>query len=219
MRKYKNTYSDENSVVYKDIIYNVKIDFQLIPKEYDYYPYVDTFKFYNKSTGILQNYVPEEKGFYKLEQTGGRYIEWKLRKFSNYYSTHIIESDAIWSELFQDWFYANDVVNINIGSSEYFGLYPADHSDVGYDPCLQQYIHRNDSIRSRYTGDYFIKGTAFKAYLFNKRYEIIDTDFVNPNYNKKVFRINEFADELFNIKKTELNLDPKIEYGLVLKYH
>ena len=44
-----------------------KLEIQVKAKDYDYYPYLDTFKFYTPDTGILSTY----EGEYELEDTGG----------------------------------------------------------------------------------------------------------------------------------------------------
>ena len=215
-RKYRNTYSDEHTIVFNDKTHTAKIDFKLNPYEYTTYPFVDTFKFYNPSTGVMQNYIPEGSGYLKLEQTGGRYTEWLLRKFSNYYSTHIREDQATWSDLLQDWLYTNDLVEVTAGSSEYYGIYPNGHRDIGYDPCIGAYIHRNDAVCNRYTGEFFLKGTAVRGYIFDRKYNVLDIEWVCPTYTKDLVKINEIDNEIFNMKKSEL--DSSIEYGVILKY-
>jgi hypothetical protein len=228
-RKFKNTYSDENTIIYNDQMYIADIEFQLTPTKYDTYPYVDTFKFYNPSTGVMQNFIPKKSGYIKLEQTGGGYIDFLIRKYSNYYSVHIREDQAIWSEILQDWLYANDVTEITVGSSEYHGIYPIRHNDIGYNPAIEKYIHKNDSVYSRYTGYSFLKEQACKAYLFDTKYNVIDTDWICPTYINglmeiytnglmEINEIDKIDDEIFSAKKNELNLDPSIKYGVIIKH-
>jgi hypothetical protein len=65
-----------------------KIEFIKIylgPKDYDYYPYVDTFKWYNPETGYIQNYYSDD--FITLNSDGGCYSENKmiLDEYKNVY--------------------------------------------------------------------------------------------------------------------------------------
>ena len=42
---------------------DIKIDVKLNNFDFEYYPYLDTFKFFNKSTGVFSNYRPETDDF------------------------------------------------------------------------------------------------------------------------------------------------------------
>ena len=45
---------------------------------------------------------------------------------------------------------------------------------------------------------------------------MLDTDWMCLTYTKDLVKINEIDNEIFNIKKSEL--DSSIEYGVILKY-
>ena len=70
-RKFKNTYSDELSIVLNDQKFISKIKFQLDTNIFELYPFADTFKYYNPITYEVQNFHPKVEGFSKLENTNG----------------------------------------------------------------------------------------------------------------------------------------------------
>jgi len=215
-RKYKNSYSDEYSFVVNEKRYDAKVGFQLEINEYETYPYVDTYKFYNPTTGIIQNYAPDERGFYKLESTHGSYTKWQLRKHSDYYQTTIAESEAIWSERLQDWLYRDETVEVTVGSLEYRGIYPDDHDDIRFDPNLSKYVHNSDCVYSDYYGEYIFKENAEKVYIINSNYQVRRIDWTCINNLKTA----KFVEEITNEKFIELKptLDSAIKLVIITRY-
>ena len=209
-RKYKNTYSDELQFVINDNKYDAKVNFQLEINEYEQYPYVDTFKYYNPLTGIIQNYTPDERGFYELKSTSGSYSKWELRKTSRYYQGQIVESQAVWSDRLQDWLYRNDSVEVTIGAEENRGLYPDNHTNIRYEPYLRCYVHINDCVYSEYYREHLLRENAERVYILNSFYQIRKLDWLSKDNLKETGLISEITNERFNAIKSELDSNIKL---------
>ncbi len=54
----------------------LKLEVQLESHDFRYYPYLDTFRFYNPNTGTFSNYQPEGRDFYTLCSSDGSKYGW-----------------------------------------------------------------------------------------------------------------------------------------------
>lgn len=146
-----------------DVYTDVEATVQLKKWKYDYYPYMDTFKRLKKSDGILINDDDsDDEGYYIMTHTDGSYDD-TSGKWSNWFDERIPESNAIWSEPLRDWIYNEDIVEVEVGSSRYIGVYPEDHSDIIQDYVTKNWIHEDDSTYSEWYDDRFLAEDAISA--------------------------------------------------------
>lgn len=209
LRKYKNTYSDGTSFVLNDKKYEAKIGFILNKGKYDLYPYLDTFKYYNTETGLIQNCPPDENGFLLLENTSGGYKKYEVTRYSNYYDRQINIDDTIWSDVFNDWLIRSSCVGVNIGSRR--GIYPDNFHNITYEKYLGKYVHIDDCVYNPYIKEYIFKENAVEIYVYDTKE--LSIQWVN---NTQLF-YTQLIDQIDfkNIKLDKLSLNPNIKYIII----
>jgi hypothetical protein len=62
----------------------LKFDIKLENSDYRYYPYMDTFKFFNPDTGTFSNYRPEGRDHYTLCSSDGSKYDWNYLVYDDY---------------------------------------------------------------------------------------------------------------------------------------
>lgn len=61
-----------------------RFDIKLNNSDFKYYPYMDTFKFFNPDTGTFSNYRPEGRDHYTLCSSDGSKYDWNYLEFDDY---------------------------------------------------------------------------------------------------------------------------------------
>ena len=164
LKRLTSNYGDSRDFKLGDDIHTeVEAMVQLKKWKFDYYPYMDTFKRLEKSDGILINDDDEEdQGYYIMTHTDGSYDD-TSGKWSNWFDERIPESNAIYSEPLEDWIYNEDIVEVEVGSRRYIGVYPEDYSGIIQDCVTKNWIHRDDSTYSEWYADRFLAEDAISA--------------------------------------------------------
>jgi hypothetical protein len=142
---------------------NVGMTIKVKDKDYNRYPYMDTFKRYDVNNGILHNDDEQDsdhEGQYILEDTGGGYTEIEGGYYSEWYDRRIPEDEAVWSEPLNDHLYADRSVQVERGGRRRIGWYPDDYDDVFYDEDHDEYFHVDDSVYSEIEGRSLYEETA-----------------------------------------------------------
>jgi hypothetical protein len=160
------TYNNHHS--YSNITYlgremNCEMVTKVEKKNYDEYPYMDTFKRFDPKTGELFNDTEKDgnEGQYLLEDTDGDYTEIKSGKWSEYYDTEIDEDDAVWSNAYGDWLPENRAVHIEARPGrEHTGWFPEDDEYIYYSEWEDEYIHTDDCVYSDDKDEYILKRNA-----------------------------------------------------------
>ena len=145
---------------------NVLMSVQVKDKDYNRYPYMDTFRRYDVSNGILHNDDEQEnqyEGQYILEDTGGGYIEIEGGVYSEWYDRRIPEDDAVWSDPLDDYLIRDRAVQVTRGNMRKRGWYPEDYDDVFYDEDHEEYFHTDDGVYSDIEGRMLFGETAVKV--------------------------------------------------------
>ena len=151
-----NSHSTFGTVNVNGFDKNVKMTVNVAAKDYDNYPYMDTFRRYDPEEGILYNddeKGEEYEGQYILEDTSGGYEEIRGGIYSEYYNRTISEEDAIWSEPLQDYLISDRAVEVE--RSNYrrnIGWYPEGYDDIFFDEDNDEYFHIDDSVYSDIEG-------------------------------------------------------------------
>lgn len=146
-----NSFSSINNITYLKKEYYVNMTVQLEKTKYLNYPYMDTFKGFNKENFQLENISEKSSGYLFLEDQDGGYEDGDNNSvYSEWYDTEIEEEDAIWSDVMYDYLILNRAVKVNIGSKR--GWYPEDFSRLSYDNFRNEHIHIDDSEYSSYYG-------------------------------------------------------------------
>mgnify|MGYP000909513857 CR=1 FL=1 len=142
---------------------NVSMSVQVKDKDYNRYPYMDTFRRYDVSNGVLHNddeQDSEHEGQYILDDTGGGYTEIEGGYYSEWYDRRIPEDEAVWSEPLGDHLYADRAVQVERGGRRRIGWYPEDYDEVFYDEDHDEYFHTDDSVYSDIEGRNLYEETA-----------------------------------------------------------
>jgi hypothetical protein len=145
---------------------NVKMTIKVATKDYNRYPYMDTFKRYDVNNGVLYNddeQDSEYEGQYILEDTGGGYMEIEGGVYSEWYDRRIPEDEAVWSEPLGDHLYADRAVEVRRGYSRRRGWYPEDYDDVFFDEDHDEYFHIDDGVYSEIENRTLWSETAVKV--------------------------------------------------------
>jgi hypothetical protein len=147
--------------------------------DYDYakYPYLDTFRRFDPRTGILENdenQGSDEEGCYILESTDGGYTEVEGGYWSEWHDRHIPEDDAIYSDVYGDWLYRDQAINVSKGSRT--GVYHQDDDYIIYDENIDEYIHQDDAVYSEAYSHYIYDETAVRVIVEIQNNGDIDGD-------------------------------------------
>ena len=130
---------------------NVDMTIKVATKDYNKYPYMDTFKRYDVNNGILHNDDEQEEryeGQYILEDTGGGYSEIEGGVWSEWYDRRINDDDAVYSDPLGDYLIRDSAVEVVRGYSRRRGWYPDDYDDIFFDEDHDEYFHVDDGVYS-----------------------------------------------------------------------
>lgn len=144
-----NSHSSFKGIIYDGVSYKVDMQVKVKVKDYDTYPYMDTFRAYNRNTGILMNSENDlpGKGWYILDSTHGDYRD-NEKVYSEWCDDWISREEAVYSEPFADYIYREDAVEVTTGSQRHRGWYPDGYSGLRYDAWNNEYIHEDDAVYS-----------------------------------------------------------------------
>jgi hypothetical protein len=207
MRKYaeKNgwAYKSQNShtalegVVYKGAQFEAKMTVKLNPDskgsyEYIKYPYLDTFRRYDPTTGIMYNdhIKDDHDGHYLLDRTDSGKNIIDTRVYSSYYDRKLTRAEAIHSEVMDDWILRDKARQVEVGRRR--GLWPEDHPDVKLEEFINKWVHKDDLVMSDLYKKYILKETAIKIIAeMGDDCRIIKVDFIRKD-DPNVLLIKEF---------------------------
>ena len=133
-------------------------------KDYNRYPYMDTFRRYDVSNGILYNDSEQDEedyeGQYILEDTGGGYMEIEGGYYSEWYDRRIPRDEAVWSDNVDSYLYEDRAVQVTRGNRRRQGWYPEDYDDIFFDEDHDEYFHNDDGVYSDIEGRMLFDETA-----------------------------------------------------------
>jgi hypothetical protein len=139
-QKWNNTlfFESKGKTIYKEV------SFELKSFEFNRYPYMDTFKFFDTNNGVISNYKPKTDNFKTLLSTEGTTCDhdylhiceksklfyhrdeiinldylsmrvWSgLTVYSDVFDTHILSDDAIFDDSANDWIFKDDDLNNHV---------------------------------------------------------------------------------------------------------
>jgi hypothetical protein len=165
--KTNNSHSSYYWVTYKDENHYVKMEVKTKPN-YNTFPYLDTFKMYNPSTGILNNdrdSSDEYEDWFILEDTSGGYEVVEGGKWSEWHDEMIPEDEAVWSDGVSSYIRESDAVNVKNGWSRHHGWWPEDHDYIMYDNYNNYYIHVDDTTYCEEYGESIDQDTAVEVII------------------------------------------------------
>ena len=145
---------------------NVKMTIKVATKDYNRYPYMDTFKRYDVNNGVLHNddeQGEQYEGQYILEDTGGGYIEIEGGFYSEWYDSRIPEDEAVWSDPLDSYLYSDRAVLVERGGRRRRGWYPGDYDDIFFDEDHDEYFHSDDGVYSEIEERILWEETAVKT--------------------------------------------------------
>jgi len=157
-----NNHHSYSTVTINDEVKNVDMTVKVKDKDYNRYPYMDTFRRYDVSNGILYNDSEQDEdyeGQYILEDTGGGYMEIEGGVYSEWYDRRISNDDAVWSEPLNDYLIRDRAVEVTRGSRRR-GWYPEDYDYVFFDEDHDEYFHTDDGVYSDIEGRMLFNETA-----------------------------------------------------------
>ena len=170
LHKSRNTYSHTYGVMDKGgDNFNVYMEVELNKINYSNFPYMDTFKIYDPSSGILNNNIDDVddytyEGFYRLESTGGYYEVITMCYYSEYYDEMIPQDESVWSDPLGDYIWESLAVEvIRSQNNSFMGFYPKDHDNIIYSEYSDEYYHKADVLYSEYYCDYIYYDDAYEC--------------------------------------------------------
>jgi len=147
--KDENRHSSFSGVVYNNVVYSVSMEVQVKRKNYEYFPYMDTFRSFEHNDCILVNSsIDDDSDYYLLDGTSGEYTDGS-RVYSEYSQDWIDRDDAIWSEPLDT--YISDYNSVEVRRASNWrnkGSWPVGHEDLVYDEWNDEEIMAEDSVYS-----------------------------------------------------------------------
>jgi hypothetical protein len=134
-------------------------------KDYRRYPYMDTFRRYDKDAGILYNDSSSDSdysGHYILASTDGGFEEIESGRWSEWQDRYIDEDNAVWSDWADSYLDIDYAREIRTGSRRHRGWYPDDCEEITYDEWMDEWIHQDDAVYSERYGYSIFSDNAVK---------------------------------------------------------
>lgn len=162
-----NNHTNTNSATFKGETTNWDLSVELSNQDYEYFPYMDTFKRYDPMKHILYNDRNDDEeciGHYILESTGGDYDIVSDDVWSEWYDCHIERDDAVYSEPLSDWLYRSNATHVTTGTRQ--GYYPDSYEDLVYDEYRNETLHIDDCVYNSMDNEYFYKEDAVRTVVY-----------------------------------------------------
>jgi hypothetical protein len=158
--KTHNNHHSYSGITYNGERLNCEMSVKVKPKDYDEYPYMDTFKRYDQKTGLIFNDEDKDgnEGHYILEDTGGGYTEIENGVWSDWHNRNIDREDAVWSDPYDD--YILDRYSVYI---EGRGYYHEDDEAIVYCEWDDRQMHEDDCRYSDYREEWINRDRAVRA--------------------------------------------------------
>ena len=182
-----SSYGDCQDITYKGVSgYGVKMTIILDKSDFNYYPYMDTFKELDVNQNKLYN--QDENENWTLTNTDGTYED-NNGVWSDWEDRRIPEDEAVYSDWLDTHIYERNAVNISLGSSRYRGWWPDNHDDIVYDQFREEWIHNNDSTYSEYLDCSFYEGDSIDVITW------VDDDIYSQERNRFRFQSDNVSDQ------------------------
>jgi hypothetical protein len=151
-----NNHHSFSPVIFNGEEFNADMTVRVKSKKYPKFPYMDTFRRFDKDSGMLYNddeMGSEYEGQYILNDTSGGYEEIQGGVWSEWHDRMIPEDEAVWSDWADSYLYRDDAVYVSIGSRRWrHSYYPADCDDIVYDEWIDEYLYIDDTVYSEAYG-------------------------------------------------------------------
>jgi len=184
----KSGYSDTKYITYKGEEHSgVKMSIKLDKCDFDYYPYMDTFKELDNSESKLYNNNDEDRNW-TLNHTDGTYED-NNGVWSDWEDRRIPVDEAVYSEWLDTHIYERNAVEISLGNRRYRGWWPREHDDIVYDQFREEYIHNNDSTYSEYLDCSFYDEDSIDVITW------VDDDIYSQERNRFRFQSDNVSDQ------------------------
>lgn len=184
----KSGYSDTKYITYKGEEHSgVKMTIKLDKCDFDYYPYMDTFKELDNSESKLYNSNDEDRNW-TLNHTDGTYED-NNGVWSDWEDRRIPVDEAVYSDWLDTHIYERNAVEISLGNRRYRGWWPREHDDIVYDQFREEYIHNNDSTYSEYLDCSFYDEDSIDVITW------VDDDIYSQERNRFRFQSDNVSDQ------------------------
>ena len=174
---FKQWGKDKGYVVYGGSYQHKEVT--LDKSNFQYYPYMDTFKYLNRDKNLLSTDSSEfdngDQDWIRLESTGGDYEEAQQGVYSEYYDEYIDEEDAVFAEDVQSYIRSDDAIYL-----EYKDQYVSNEADTVYSEYDSNYYYEHDALHSEYLDDWIYSEDAIEVY-----YNESDTTYVPSNFETR----------------------------------
>ena len=134
-------------------------DVNLGEHEYETFPYIDTFGYYNPYEYKL--FQEEDKDSYKVQQTDGSFIPLSERVYSERYGDYINKEDAEWCEDVDDWLPREDTVYL-----EYKDISVSTDASTVYSSKTERYYYTHDCDYSECMSDWLCSEDVDLVYFY-----------------------------------------------------
>jgi len=181
-----SSYGDCQDITYKGTSYHANMVIVLDKSNFDYYPYMDTFKELDASDNKLYN--KEDDINWTLTNTDGTYKDHN-GVWSDWEDCRIPEDEAVYSDYLDTHIYERNAVNISLGSRRYRGWWPDGHDDIVYDDYREEWIHINDSVYSEYLDTSFYDEDSIDVITW------VDDDMYAQERNRFRFSSDNVSDQ------------------------
>lgn len=205
--KDENRHSSLGGVVFDDTLYHVSMEVEVKRKDYDYFPYMDTFRSYNHyEYKLVNDSIEEDSDFYILDDTSGGYRNNSV-VWSEYEGGDIDREDAVWSEPIGSWIRIDRSFEVT-RASDYRnkGYWPIGHDDIVYDEWNDDEIPLEDAVYSEEYQYYLYEDDAVS--VINELNEEGDANedlyFMHKDDND-IIKISDLKNSNWYNKLSELN--------------
>ena len=165
--KTNNVHDSFHRITFKGKDIDADISVKVKSEDYDDYPYMDTFRRYEFTSGTLFNDDDQSNhgGQYLLDSaSGGRSVineygedeDQEGRVYSEREGEWIDDYDAVFCEDGVGWINVNDAAEVIRGTRSNLGWYPTDSNNIVYSDRDGEYFHIEDTVYSETYGGYIL---------------------------------------------------------------
>jgi hypothetical protein len=211
---YKKTqsFNEESFINDKNEIVNINCKIKINKDKYEYFPYLDTFQFYDNKNYYITNNINEyttNKYSVKLRSTNGRDQGNENFVFDYFNNDMVISEDTVYCDIGDTRILKNDAIKY---SKDVYAI----PSTITYSLYDNKIHIITNVIWSSYHQDFINKKESIKVYFDKdkKYFDIIHSDLLEKEFNYAIDKDEYFINELLT-KSGDGNYYIKDEYNKI----
>ena len=210
--KKKQNYNNDTVILPDGTKTKYKLSVELDDNDFNRYPYMDTFKFFNKENKTLYNNDNKIGKHITLVDTDGRYDEYDYDEptyVTDWEGNEISENDAVWCQFDNEYCLRTDATRVSKGETGRGKFFIPNSKFLSYSPISKSYYHIDDVVYSKHLSCMIYKKYVVNVYLDKERNNSLVTHRLQLHKT-----IGKIGDEYFILDILEKEADNEKKYKI-----